>query len=51
MRDLVGGDFNADGRTDVAAVQAPQGSTGDMFLYPGTGQNTFGTRTGIGTDW
>ncbi|MEE1827881.1 VCBS repeat-containing protein [Streptomyces sp. BE20] len=51
MRDLVGGDFNADGRSDVAAVQAPQGSTGDMYLYPGTGQNTFGNRSTIGTDW
>ncbi|MFE6872858.1 FG-GAP repeat domain-containing protein, partial [Kitasatospora sp. NPDC057692] len=51
MRDLVGGDFNADGRTDVAAVQAPQGSTGDMYLYPGTGQNTFGARSTIGTGW
>ncbi|WP_051755602.1 FG-GAP repeat domain-containing protein [Kitasatospora purpeofusca] len=51
MRDLVGGDFNADGRTDIAAVQAPRGAAGNMYLYPGTGQNTFGTRTGIGTDW
>ncbi|MFB6890078.1 FG-GAP-like repeat-containing protein [Kitasatospora sp. NPDC056327] len=51
MRDLVGGDFNADGRTDVAAVQAPRGAAGTMYLYPGTGQNTFGTRSTIGTDW
>ncbi|MFF8772433.1 FG-GAP repeat domain-containing protein [Kitasatospora sp. NPDC015120] len=51
MRDLVGGDFNADGRTDIAAVQAPRGAAGTMYLYPGTGQNTFGTRTSIGTDW
>ncbi|WP_331743237.1 VCBS repeat-containing protein [Kitasatospora sp. NBC_01300] len=51
MRDLIGGDFNADGKTDVAAVQAPQGSTGDMYFYPGTGQNTFGNRTSIGTGW
>jgi hypothetical protein len=35
MRDLVGvGDFDRDGYTDLAAVQA---STGNLLLYSGTG--------------
>ncbi|MGW1994484.1 FG-GAP-like repeat-containing protein [Embleya sp. NPDC001921] len=51
MRTIVSGDFNGDGRTDLDAVQAPQGATGDMYLYPGTGQNTFGSRIGVGTGW
>ncbi|MGW1994485.1 FG-GAP-like repeat-containing protein [Embleya sp. NPDC001921] len=51
MRDIVGGDFNRDGRSDLDAVQAAPGSTGTMYFYPGTGQNTFGNRLDIGFGW
>ncbi|MFE6223853.1 MULTISPECIES: FG-GAP-like repeat-containing protein [unclassified Streptomyces] len=40
------GDFSRDGKEDVIAREA---STGKLFLYPGTGTGTFGTRKVIGT--
>jgi hypothetical protein len=43
------GDFTADGRTDLAAVES---STGKLFLYPntgGTGLGIFAPRTEIGS--
>ncbi|MFI1103992.1 hypothetical protein [Streptomyces melanogenes] len=51
MRQLVGADFNGDGKGDLAAVEAPPGSTGAFYLYPGTGNTTLGSRTRIGTGW
>ncbi|MBC3985660.1 transglycosylase family protein [Streptomyces sp. AC536] len=51
MRDIFSADLNGDGNTDITGVQAPQGTTGNMYLYPGTGQNTFATRHTLGTGW
>ncbi|OAR24255.1 hypothetical protein A8W25_17630 [Streptomyces sp. ERV7] len=51
MRGLVGADFNGDGKGDLAAVEAPSGSTGGFYLYPGTGGSALGDRTRIGTGW
>ncbi|MDR3032297.1 MAG: DNRLRE domain-containing protein, partial [Kitasatospora sp.] len=39
--DVVGGDFNHDGHGDLAALT----TTGDLLLYPGTGNATLGTST------
>ncbi|MEN3586585.1 VCBS repeat-containing protein, partial [Streptomyces sp. ZYX-F-203] len=38
---IMGGDFNGDGKADLAAVN----SSGGLFLYPGDGQGTLGART------
>ncbi|WP_329403697.1 VCBS repeat-containing protein [Streptomyces melanogenes] len=51
MRGLVGADFNGDGKGDLAAVEAPTGSTGAFYLYPGTGNSALGNRVQIGTGW
>ncbi|WP_449485955.1 FG-GAP repeat domain-containing protein [Streptomyces avidinii] len=53
MRQLVGADFNSDGRGDLSAVQAPATSTGNLYLYPGTGTGSaaLGPRTQTGTNW
>ncbi|QKW53052.1 FG-GAP repeat domain-containing protein [Streptomyces buecherae] len=51
MRDIFSADLNGDGNTDITGVQAPQGTSGNMYLYPGTGQNTFATRYTLGTGW
>lgn len=45
MTDLTAGDFNADGKRDLVAVQV---STGKLFLYPGTGSGTLASRVEIG---
>ncbi|MEF3113659.1 trypsin-like serine protease [Streptomyces chrestomyceticus] len=41
FRAVMGGDFNGDGKADIAAVN----SSGDLFLYPGNGKGTLGTRS------
>ncbi|WP_369383001.1 FG-GAP repeat domain-containing protein [Streptomyces sp. cg36] len=51
MRQLVGADFNGDGAGDVDAVQAPTGTTGPLYFYPGTGTGALGDRTQVGTGW
>ncbi|WP_323182618.1 transglycosylase family protein [Streptomyces sp. NBC_00347] len=51
MRQLVGADFNGDGKGDLDAVEAPSGSTGDFFFYPGNGSGGFGARAQIGSGW
>ncbi|MFD4530551.1 FG-GAP-like repeat-containing protein [Kitasatospora sp. NPDC058397] len=48
MTGFASADFNGDGKTDLAAVDA---ATGKMYLYPGTGVGTFGERSLIGTGW
>ncbi|MDN3240752.1 FG-GAP repeat domain-containing protein [Glycomyces tritici] len=48
MGAITGGhDYNADGKTDVIAVA----SDGALWLYPGTGNGTFGARKAIGSGW
>ncbi len=45
------GDLNSDGRVDIVSREA---ATGALWLYPntgGTGMNTFGARSQIGTGW
>ncbi|WP_432122386.1 FG-GAP-like repeat-containing protein [Streptomyces sp. S1] len=51
MRQLVGADFNGDGKGDLDAVQAPLTSTGALYFYPGNGTGGFGNRVQIGTNW
>ncbi|WP_369382999.1 FG-GAP-like repeat-containing protein [Streptomyces sp. cg36] len=51
MRQLVGADFNGDGKGDLDAVQAPAGSTGTFYFYPGNGGGGFADRAAIGTGW
>ncbi|OAR25079.1 hypothetical protein A8W25_28575 [Streptomyces sp. ERV7] len=51
MRQLVGADFNGDGKGDLDAVQAPTGSTGTFYFYPGNGDGGFADRTRIGNGW
>ncbi|MFF1778107.1 transglycosylase family protein [Streptomyces virginiae] len=51
MRQLVGADFNGDGKGDLDAVQAPSGSAGALYFYPGSGSGGLGARTQIGTGW
>ncbi|MGV9566070.1 LamG-like jellyroll fold domain-containing protein [Streptomyces sp. NPDC003480] len=48
MSELIGGDFNADGHGDVVVIEA---STGKLWLYPGTGSGSLGSRVQIGTNW
>ncbi|RRR96109.1 FG-GAP-like repeat-containing protein [Glycomyces terrestris] len=43
-----GQDFNADGRVDVLAREQ---ATGKLWLYPGTGAGTLGSRVQIGSGW
>ncbi|MER5569493.1 FG-GAP-like repeat-containing protein [Streptomyces goshikiensis] len=51
MHQLVGADFNGDGKGDLDAVQAPTGSTGTFYFYPGNGSGGFADRAQIGTGW
>ncbi|WP_318275345.1 FG-GAP-like repeat-containing protein [Streptomyces pharetrae] len=51
MRQLVGADFNNDGKGDLDAVQAPVNTAGSLYFYPGNGLGGFGARTQIGTGW
>ncbi|MGK4586129.1 LamG-like jellyroll fold domain-containing protein [Kitasatospora sp. HPMI-4] len=53
MSNLIGGDFNHDGKGDVVAVE---NGTGKLWLYPGGGSSALGTstlgdRVQIGTGW
>ncbi|WP_280703028.1 LamG-like jellyroll fold domain-containing protein [Kitasatospora sp. GP82] len=53
MTNLIGGDFNHDGKGDVVAVET---STGKLWLYPGGAStslntSTLGNRTQIGWGW
>ncbi|MFH8349848.1 trypsin-like serine protease [Streptomyces sp. NPDC018045] len=41
FRAVMGGDFDQDGKADIAAVN----SSGDLFLYPGNGKGSLGART------
>lgn len=45
---IAGHDFNGDGRYDIIAREK---STGYLWLYPGKGDGTVGTRVKIGTGW
>ncbi|WUC83818.1 VCBS repeat-containing protein [Streptomyces sp. NBC_00536] len=51
MRQLVGADFNGDGKGDLDAVQAPAEATGSLYFYPGNGTGGLGNRAQIGTNW
>jgi hypothetical protein len=49
MNAVVGvGDLTGDGRMDVVARRA---TTGELYLYPGTGSGGWKARTSIGTGW
>ncbi|MCD0443611.1 VCBS repeat-containing protein [Glycomyces sp. A-F 0318] len=49
MDNITGGqDFNSDGRDDLIARKK---STGILYLYPGRGDGTFGSRIEIGPGW
>ncbi|MDA1362223.1 VCBS repeat-containing protein [Glycomyces luteolus] len=49
MSTIIGGqDYNSDDRVDVLAVEK---STGYLWLYPGKGNGTVGSRVKIGTGW
>ncbi|GAA1693260.1 hypothetical protein GCM10009830_46330 [Glycomyces endophyticus] len=49
MSAIVSGyDYNADGRSDLLARES---ATGNLWLYPGTGTGSHGTRVLIGTGW
>ncbi|MDA1362226.1 VCBS repeat-containing protein [Glycomyces luteolus] len=49
MSAITGGhDFNSDGKDDLVARAS---STGYLYLYPGNGNGTFGSRKQIGTGW
>ncbi len=48
MSTITGGhDYNSDGKDDLIAAH----STGNLYLYPGKGDGTFGSRALIGTGW
>ncbi|MCZ1013047.1 VCBS repeat-containing protein [Streptomyces albulus] len=51
MHQLVGADFNNDGKGDLDAVQAPAGATGGLYFYPGNGSGGLADRARIGTGW
>ncbi|MCX5382582.1 FG-GAP-like repeat-containing protein [Streptomyces sp. NBC_00083] len=51
MHQLVGADFNGDGKGDLDAVQAPTGATGAFYFYPGNGSGGLADRAQIGTGW
>ncbi|MFJ9620056.1 FG-GAP-like repeat-containing protein [Streptomyces noursei] len=51
MHQLVGADFNNDGKGDLDAVQAQAGSTGGLYFYPGNGSGGLADRARIGTGW
>ncbi|WP_330331876.1 VCBS repeat-containing protein [Streptomyces sp. NBC_00536] len=51
MRQLVGADFNGDGKGDLDAVEAPAEATGSLYFYPGNGTGGLGNRAQIGTSW
>ncbi|WP_240137825.1 FG-GAP-like repeat-containing protein [Streptomyces sp. MUM 178J] len=40
FRVIMGGDFNGDGKGDVAAIN----SSGGLYLYPGDGKGKLGSR-------
>jgi hypothetical protein len=48
MTELMGGDFNGDGRGDVVGVES---ATGNLWLYAGTGSSSLSTRVQIGSFW
>ncbi|MDN3240753.1 FG-GAP repeat domain-containing protein [Glycomyces tritici] len=49
MGTITGGhDYNSDGKDDLIAVHS---STGNLYLYPGRGDGTFGSRALIGNGW
>ncbi|UNO41740.1 FG-GAP-like repeat-containing protein [Streptomyces sp. MST-110588] len=51
MHDLVSGDFNGDGKSDVIGVQQDKG---ELWFYAGDGEGSIGggrTRKLIGTNW
>ncbi|MFG3338611.1 FG-GAP repeat domain-containing protein [Glycomyces sp. NPDC048151] len=49
MGDLSGGhDYTGDGRDDLIARHA---ATGTLYVYPGKGDGTFGSRIKVGTGW
>ncbi|PRY59222.1 FG-GAP repeat domain-containing protein [Glycomyces artemisiae] len=43
-----GQDYNGDGKVDIIAREA---ATGNLWLYPGTGTGSHGSRVLIGTGW
>ncbi|WP_229848626.1 LamG-like jellyroll fold domain-containing protein [Kitasatospora griseola] len=52
VRELTGGDFNQDGRGDIAAIDG----SGNLLLYPGSANTTLGSATlgspvQLGTGW
>ncbi|MGG8410176.1 FG-GAP repeat domain-containing protein [Streptomyces sp. 12297] len=48
MIHLTAADFTGEGRADVVGVEA---ATGKLWLYPGNGDGSLGTRTQIGVGW
>ncbi|MBO3734288.1 FG-GAP repeat domain-containing protein [Glycomyces niveus] len=49
MSTIAGGqDYNSDGKADALAVQS---SNGTLYLYPGKGDGTFGSRVSLGAGW
>ncbi|MFD7666791.1 FG-GAP-like repeat-containing protein [Streptomyces sp. NPDC059788] len=43
FRAVLGGDFDGDGKADIAAIN----SSGGLFLYPGNGKGTLGSRSAM----
>ncbi|KWT61658.1 esterase [Streptomyces albus subsp. albus] len=43
FRAVMGGDFDGDGKADIAAIN----SSGGLYLYPGNGKGTLGSRTAM----
>ncbi|MEV3938500.1 FG-GAP-like repeat-containing protein [Glycomyces sp. NPDC049804] len=49
MSDISGGhDYTSDGKDDLVARHT---STGTLYVYPGRGDGTFGTKIKVGTGW
>ncbi|MBD0741741.1 FG-GAP-like repeat-containing protein [Streptomyces sp. CBMA152] len=46
VKRIVAGDFNGDGRTDIAAIS----DDGDLYLYPGQADGSLGDRTKMWSD-